>query len=303
MTWFAGNRLVKVLLCGIVAVELLAATQAHTGAPSEEELANASYRGVYDEPVTLENGSWEGEPFAPGAASRPSVDLVRDFRLSGDLNGDGRDEAVVLLAESSGGTGTNLFLAAVARRDGSVVSVATALIGDRVQVMEARVKNGDVELEVVQAGPLDGVCCPSQKTTRRWSLDGTTLKEGAPAVTGKLSLQDIEGPEWVLTHRDWEDPAPAEPKVTLKLEGNRVVGAGGCNSYFADVRAGGTPGELSVGPIAVTPIACPGKRGELEGRYLKALEGAFQYSFLAGKLALTTKTGEVYSTLLFGRAQ
>lgn len=52
-------------------------------APGVDALANATYRGVYDEPMTLEDGRWEGEAVEPGAASRPSVELVDDFRMTG----------------------------------------------------------------------------------------------------------------------------------------------------------------------------------------------------------------------------
>ena len=71
-----------------------AGTQA---APSTDELANATFEGIHDQPVALADGSWEGEPFEPGAASRPAVGLVRHFWMGGDLNGDGTEEAVVLL--------------------------------------------------------------------------------------------------------------------------------------------------------------------------------------------------------------
>ncbi len=275
---------------------------AQSEAPSPEELANCSYQGIYDDAVQLENGSFEGEPFVPGGASRPSVRLVRDFRLTGDLDGDGQDEAVVLLAESSGGTGTNYYLAAVGRRDGSTMNLGTALVGDRVQVMDARVIKERVVLDVVQAGPKDPMCCPSQKATRSWSFTASGFAESEPRFTGTFSLEDLEGVEWILTHLAWDEPAPAEPKVTLKVEGNRVSGVGGCNRYFADVQSA-SAGELQVGPIGGTWMICSGDAMELEFRYHDALVGALKYGFVAGKLSLTTKEGEVYGTLLFQRGE
>ncbi|MDX2437573.1 MAG: hypothetical protein QNL88_11050, partial [Acidobacteriota bacterium] len=80
-------------------------------APNPEELANATYSGLFGDPVTLDDGRWQGAPYVEGGASRPSAGLVRNFVLSGDLNGDGRDEAVVLVWESSGGSGTREYLA------------------------------------------------------------------------------------------------------------------------------------------------------------------------------------------------
>ena len=86
------------------------------GAPTPSELAHATYSGVMNEPVTLISGRWEGEPYVDGGASRPAVGLVEHFILPGDLNGDGLDEAVTLLWESSGGSGNRLYLAVVARQ-------------------------------------------------------------------------------------------------------------------------------------------------------------------------------------------
>jgi len=79
-----------------------AATNTHS-APTLEELKNATYNGFkgHHGPVTLADGRWEGKPYVEGGASRPEVYFVRDFRLIGDVNGDGTDEAVVLLGESA----------------------------------------------------------------------------------------------------------------------------------------------------------------------------------------------------------
>ncbi len=38
-----------------------------------EQMGNATYSGIYDEPVTLADGVYEGEPFEEGGASRPVV--------------------------------------------------------------------------------------------------------------------------------------------------------------------------------------------------------------------------------------
>ncbi len=275
---------------------------AQSEAPSLDEIANCSYQGIYDDAVQLENGSYEGEPFVPGGASRPTVQLVREFRLTGDLNGDGQEEAVVLLAENSGGTGTNNFLATVGRRDGSIVNLGTALVGDRVQIIDARVIDESVELDVVQAGPQDAKCCPSQKARRSWSLTASGLAEGEAAIGGTFSLKDLEGVEWVLTHLARDEPAPAEPKVTLNVEGNRISGVGGCNTYSAEVQSPAA-GEMQVGPIDGTWKICAGNAMELEFRYHDTLVGAVKYGFRAGKLSLTTKSGEVYGTLLFERSE
>jgi heat shock protein HslJ len=268
------------------------------GAPTLDELANASYQGIYEEPVRLDGGVYEGEPFAEGGASRPRVELVRDFRMAGDVDGEGGEEAVVLLSESSGGSGTHLYMAVVGRREEMIVNLATVLVGDRTQVRAARLTDNRIELNVVQAGPEDAACCPSQKATRTWTLRSSGLRESKPAITGTLSLADLEGPVWILTHLGWNERVPEEPEITLVVEGLRVTGTGGCNRYFSQVEER-APGEMSMGPIGSTQRACPDAVMKLESRFLKALGGAMKYSFFPGKLALTVRVDNVYKTLLF----
>jgi len=144
------------VIAALVATAMAAAAaQAPSTAPTYDELSNATYRGIYDQAVRLEQGFWEGEPFVPSGASRPRVQLVRDFLRTGDVNGDGRAEAVVLLGESSGGSGARVYLAVAGRQSGQVVNLATVSVGDRVQVRAARVASRRIELDVVQAGPQD----------------------------------------------------------------------------------------------------------------------------------------------------
>jgi len=110
-------------------------------APTLEEIKNASFKGVEEAegPFTLANGTWQGKPYAEGGASAPSVTLVRNVRLSGDLDGDGRQEAVVLVAGATGGTGETSYLAVVKRTGPQQLeNIATAPVGDRVQVRDAR---------------------------------------------------------------------------------------------------------------------------------------------------------------------
>ena len=268
-------------------------------APTSDELANATYEGIYDQPVTLTDGGWEGEPFEPGAASFPRVGLVKHFWMSGDLDGDGAEEAVVLLWESTGGTGTYNYVAVMGRHDGEIVNLGTALMGDRVQLKEARITDGKIELDVVQAGPDDASCCPSQKATRVWALEADGLSEVASEVTGTLSIEDLAGPDWVLTHFNWQDPAPAEPEITLVYEEGRLAGTSGCNRYFASVESGEMAGDLVLGQAGGTRMACPEEIMALEDHYLEQLGEVTSFGFLAGKLGLSWNTDDGSGVMLF----
>ena len=167
-------------------------------APTPEQLGNMIYKGIFEHAITLKNGHWVGEPFVAGGRSRPAVGLIDDFILTGDLNGDGKDEAVVLLWENTGGSATYKYLAVTGMRDDKPYTLDTALIGERVQVRAGRIVGNRIELDVVQQGPSDAACCPSQTATRYWDLDASGLHVNPSRITGTLSLADLAGTEWVL---------------------------------------------------------------------------------------------------------
>jgi heat shock protein HslJ len=268
--------------------------------PTTGQLANMAYMGIYEQPVTLKNGRWEGAPFMAGGSSRPAVGLVKDFMLTGDLDDDGKNEAVVLLWESSGGLGNYNYIAVVGMRDGKPFNLGTALIGDRIQVRAGRIDGNRIELDVVEPGPDDASCCPTQKATRYWTLDATGLHVKPSRYTGTLSLADLAGPEWVLNRLKSDEPLAPQPEITLVFDGNRISGKSACNRYFATVTpADELPGELSVSGIGSTRMACPDAVMALETRYLEALAGVTRFSFVAGKLALTWKQDGATRTMLF----
>jgi hypothetical protein len=79
---------------------------------------------------------------------------------------------VVVLAESSGGSGTFDYLAVVKRTASGIENVATAALGDRVQIRSARVDNGMLLASVVRAGKDDPMCCPGELADLGWTLAG-----------------------------------------------------------------------------------------------------------------------------------
>lgn len=243
--------------------------------------------------MRLTSGRWEGEPYEKGGASRPVVTFLRDFRLAGDLDGDGGEEAVVLLAQSSGGSGEFIYLAAVGRRDGAPSNLATVPLGDRVAVRAGRIENGRVVLDVVQPGEGDARCCPGDLVTRSWELQGGALEERAPERRGRLTPEAIGGTEWLLRSWTVDEDAAAEPPITLHFEGGHFAGSSGCNQYAASVAAAVTPGDLTVGPAASTRKMCLEPAMSAEARFLHSLESVTQFSFMAGQLALISAQGVV----------
>lgn len=269
-----------------------------SGAPTPGELAHAAYSGIMNETVTLAEGRWEGEPFVADGASRPFVGLIDHFRLTGDLDEDGLDEAVALLWESSGGSGTRLHLAVMGRRHKKVENLGTMLIGDRVQVRSGAIDSGRITLDLVRAGPEDAACCPTEKALMSWVLSEKGLTLVGDEITGTLSLADLEGSQWVLVELGREQPVPGDIEISLAFQDDRISGRSGCNNYFAGVTAANS-GELDFNGMGATRMACPEPAMDLERRYLTVLSGATGYTFLAGRLAIGCDTGEGPVTLIY----
>jgi heat shock protein HslJ len=245
------------------------------------------------------DGRWEGEPFAADGASRPAVGIIDDFVLAGDLDGDGTDEVVVFLWDTSGGSGTRIYIAVTGSRDGQHRNLATALVGDRVQMRSGHIDNGQIGLDVVQQGPDDAACCPSQLARRYWRLDADGLTESQAEITDTLSTAELAGSEWILASLDLHKPLPAGPQVTLVFTGGRISGSSGCNRYFASVSDGDMPGDLALSRLGSTRMACPSADMELENSYLSALGSVTTFGFFYGRLAFSWQHEGVVQTMLF----
>jgi heat shock protein HslJ len=293
----------------LIAVALAGCGQSGTGsqialkAPTLDQVKNLTYAGIEDEPVTLTDGEWEGEPFVEGSALRPNVHFVRDFVLIGDLDGDMGDEAVVLLGNNEGGTGEYVYLAVTGFRDGAPANLATVRLGDRVQVVSAKVIEGDeprLEVELLEAGPDDGACCPGNLVSHAWTFGARGLSPLAlDQEPRRLSLDILADREWVLRHWTWDEHALEEPEVTLNYAEGKFSGSNGCNNYFAGVEEGGSPGDITVGPGGSTKMFCPDPAGTIEHRFGGLLGSVKKYGFMAGQLVLSYQFEDQFGVMIF----
>lgn len=97
---------------------------------------------------------------------------------SGDLDQDGTPDVAVILATSTGGSGTFYDLYALRRRDGEPPAIAgPAFLGDRVDVKGLRIEHGEAVVDLVVQGDQDASCCPTVATSWRFRLVGNLLDE------------------------------------------------------------------------------------------------------------------------------
>ena len=289
------------LSCAFAAALGVAAGDARAGL-TVDQVRNAAIAGVYDRTVTLSEGRFEGPPFVEGGASRPTLTLVRDLIALGNLDGAAGDEAAVLLAENSGGSGEMVYLSVVALRGGTPESVATVALGDRTKIVSFGVSGADILLRVVEGGPGDPACCPTRVARKAYGLEGGELRLERSEVEGTLSLALVTGSEWTAVEIDGEPIPDGARRPTAVVTGDRIAGFGGCNRYAASIRET-SPGSIALGPAAATKMACAEPQMRLEDRFLASLGAATRYSFLAGRLALSGMDGPSPRSIILAREQ
>ncbi len=260
-------------------------------------LKNLSYAGIYHEPVTLQQGRYEGKPYVPEGAARPRVRLVEQLYVIADLDNDGVEEAAVFLTESAGGSGSYTFLAIIDEVNGQYQNVATQKLGDRIQVRNLEFKAGLLSLNLVTAAPDEAACCPTLKVQQSYHYHAGQLVQTTAEPQGQVSLADLQG-RWKLTHFDRNEPVPAETEVTLEFRDAQFAGLAGCNRYFGAIK-GKAPLNIAIGPIGATRRMCPTAVMQVEDRFLPALQQATQFRFLFGQLALSYQDDKGLHSLLF----
>ena len=144
-----------------------------TSPVSPPDPSNATFK-IERETVTLVNGRAEREA-APGSATKVTT-TVADPRASGDVDGDGRPDTVVVLIHQPGGSGTFFYVAALLNATSGVSTTPAILLGDRITVTALSLDGRTIVVDVLDrtAGqPLSG--SPSVASTKRFVVDRGTL--------------------------------------------------------------------------------------------------------------------------------
>ncbi|MGA2502782.1 MAG: Gmad2 immunoglobulin-like domain-containing protein [Anaerolineales bacterium] len=138
---------------------------------SVDILRNATYTTPYFlKTVKLVNGAYtEGS-----GATFYSVQMLDVFAY-GDLNGDGKADAAVILAENQGGSGVFESVVAVLNQGGAPHQISSVQLGDRELISSANISLGVIHLDMTVHGPNDPMCCPSQPEVQSFWLLGNNL--------------------------------------------------------------------------------------------------------------------------------
>jgi len=268
--------------------------------PTLDQLKGATVSGIFEQAITLTGGRYEGAPVEAGAASRPTAMLWETTTVFGDVDGSPGTEAVAVLSSNSGGSGEFVYVAVFGVRDGQLVNLGTAAVGDRAKVRGVWLEKGRIVMDLVEVGPKDAACCGTQLARKTYALEGGALKQTANDVMGTVTIGTIAATEWQLAQMDGQPLASGVKPPVIHFEINGVRGFAGCNRFTAPVKEV-SPGVIQVGAVAATKMACPPEQMDLEQKFLAALGKVSGYTFMAGQLALTWQDKDQPGLLLFSK--
>jgi hypothetical protein len=236
----------------------LPTAQAETSAPlptvqplTAEMLRNGTYvLPESKETVTLVDGKYDR------ATSNEDILHVelRDPIAFGDLNGDGAEDAAIVLSENMGGTGFFMSVVAVLNQGGMPVQSASRFLDDRAQLNGLVIVNGRIAVDAVIHGINDPMCCPNFPVVETMRLQGDKLiltrftsgvsagDERAINITGPADGNSVSG-SMQLTGT--VTISPFENTLAYKFYGpaGDELKAG---SFLVDSAGMGTPGTFNV---------------------------------------------------------
>lgn len=184
MTRSLTKNIAATTLAIAVALSSLAATHAATAPLTNEQLANAAYP-IPDAPagtVQLTDGKYED------TAARYTAELAPP-QASGDLNGDGAQDAAVHLLVNSGGSGVFSYLSAVLNNNGAANPLPAVFLGDRIVVRTIRISNsGEISVLLLERRydqPMSAR--PTIPVVRRFKVAGDQLVASSPLSASELN--------------------------------------------------------------------------------------------------------------------
>jgi hypothetical protein len=158
--------------------------------PPGPDPLNAAYI-IEDQIVPLVNGRSRVQA-VPGSASLIRADVFGD-PLYGDLDGDGDEDAAVVIVYDPGGSGTFYYIAAAIHQNGQYKGTAGYRLGDRIILQTLAYDNGVLLVRYLDRRPGEPMSAPpSARTAVQLRMAGDKL---APLSSGTAEEQVLRG--WV----------------------------------------------------------------------------------------------------------
>lgn len=222
--------------------------------PAEEDLLDRMYI-IDGQAVTLAGGVSEVEA-APGSAAKITTRYFGSPAF-GDLNGDGLDDATLILTQTSGGSGTFHFAAAAINTGSGLAGTNAVLLGDRIAPQSTAIEDGLAVVNYAGRNPGEDYSVqPSLALTKCLALkDGTLVETILPS--------QFTGRPWRWVQTLLSDGTRIEPRkpeaftITFSEDG-RVSGTTDCNGFAGAYTL--QENQISFGPLASTKMYCEGSQ-------------------------------------------
>lgn len=123
-------------------------------------------------------------------------------------------------------------------------------------------------------------------------------KSNPPTITGSansshdnapLSLSDLSGTSWVITHVGNLELVESPP-ATIRFTAGQLSGATGCNRFTGSYALNTT--VLTLGQLATTRMACAEPMMTQENLLLAALKGHFGIALEGDVMTITSPSGQ-----------
>jgi hypothetical protein len=161
----------------------------------------------------------------------------------GDLNGDGVQDAAIIIGENYGGTGDFVSVVAMLNQDGQPVFAGSAGVDDRPKINSLSIQDGEILLDALIHGPNDPGCCAAQPVTksfRLWSGKLTLTRQTSKIPDGTERIIKIDSP---TPGSEVSGPFTLNGSVTIAPFENTLA-----YSVFAE----GSPDPIAQSAIMVT---------------------------------------------------
>ncbi|MCA9363205.1 META domain-containing protein [Candidatus Kaiserbacteria bacterium] len=203
---------------------------------------------------------------APDSASKNTVRTFGEPAY-GDIDGDGDDDAVLILVQDFGGSGTFYYVAVAVNDNGIYKGTDTILLGDRISPQNYSIFDGRAEVNyVVRQDGEDFSVPPSEGKTLHLQVHEPDLHliEVEVDFPGESNpeLMTLSMKEWTWVKTTYNNDTELAPNQTdtfkLNFSEDTVAISTDCNSLSGNYTVEGN--QITFGPMMSTRMFCEGSQ-------------------------------------------
>jgi heat shock protein HslJ len=253
---------------------------------------NATYV-IGDQKITLVNGFAETSA-VPHSSTKITTEVWGTPEFA-DLNGDGQEDAALILIHSSGGSGTFYYVAAAIRYADGYHGTSAVLLGDRIEARNIDISNNRITVEFLDRARSDAFSAPPSVPMKQLVIYDCDTKQLAQVVrefAGEADPERMMLPMktwyWVKTsYNDDSIHTPTVPDVfslVFQTDGKLIVTTD-CNNMRGNYQV--MNHRLNIEQLISTRMYCENSQEQLFANMLQNVNSYFFTSH--GKLVLELK--------------